>query len=213
MADLSDSSERPRSLVYIPIVHTSEDLGSLGEAVRTASVRRVGRTAWKRKSQALESLWARIEEVVKQLPVAWSNVRIYQDGLPISGRESELVQEPAKSGSRNHQIILDLMGRGATIMGTESPQLLVEEYELAKLLVSAAGMRRAKKTAKLRSASLLEERDRFIARRINETLEKGETGILFLGVLHSLTQWLDEDISVSYPVGRPGFANLTDPAR
>jgi hypothetical protein len=46
------------------------------------------------------------------------------------------------------------------------------------------------------SEELLKKRDRFIARRINSTLRPGETGILFLGMLHSLAALLDEDIRV-----------------
>jgi hypothetical protein len=50
------------------------------------------------------------------------------------------------------------------------------------------------------SDSLLKRRDQFIADRINDTLCPGETGILFLGMLHSLRHLLDEQIKVVYPV-------------
>ena len=40
------------------------------------------------------------------------------------------------------------------------------------------------------------ERDAFIARRIDETLKEGETGILFLGMLHKVTEILPSDITV-----------------
>jgi len=48
--------------------------------------------------------------------------------------------------------------------------------------------------------SLLQRRDQYIARRINETLRGGETGLLFLGLLHSIRPWLDEDVQVIYPL-------------
>ncbi|MFH1293180.1 MAG: hypothetical protein ABIJ44_03520, partial [Pseudomonadota bacterium] len=51
--------------------------------------------------------------------------------------------------------------------------------------------------------SLLKRRDQYIAARINGTLLVGETGILFLGMLHSLGNWLDKDIRVRYPITRP----------
>jgi hypothetical protein len=49
---------------------------------------------------------------------------------------------------------------------------------------------------------LLKKRDRYIAGRINTTLGKGETGILFLGMFHSLQGLLDRNIRVIYPVRR-----------
>ncbi|QVL47586.1 MAG: hypothetical protein KFB96_18055 [Thiocapsa sp.] len=39
--------------------------------------------------------------------------------------------------------------------------------------------------------------------RINETLQAGEVGILFLGMLHDVTPWLASDIRVAYPLGTP----------
>lgn len=82
-------------------------------------------------------------------------------------------------------------------MGTESAELLVEEYQLAITALNAgaggAGRRQ------LRSAALLEKRDRYIAARINATLEPGEMGILFLGMLHAVEPHLKPDIKVVYP--------------
>jgi hypothetical protein len=41
-----------------------------------------------------------------------------------------------------------------------------------------------------------------MAQRINETLKNSETGILFLGMLHSLEQHLHADVLVIYPLRR-----------
>jgi hypothetical protein len=51
--------------------------------------------------------------------------------------------------------------------------------------------------------TLLERRDRFIASRIDATLEPEETGILFIGALHSVALYLNPDIQVIYPLYRP----------
>ena len=40
------------------------------------------------------------------------------------------------------------------------------------------------------------ERDRFIARTINETLEDGEVGLLFMGAYHDVIPHLAKDIVV-----------------
>ena len=48
--------------------------------------------------------------------------------------------------------------------------------------------------------SLLVRRDQYIANRINRSLSAGETGILFLGMLHAVERYLDPDIRVVHPV-------------
>ena len=42
-----------------------------------------------------------------------------------------------------------------------------------------------------------------MAQRINDTLKDGETGILFLGMLHSVERYLHPDVKVIYPLHRP----------
>jgi len=43
---------------------------------------------------------------------------------------------------------------------------------------------------------LLKRRDEYIAGRFNKTLRAGETGLIFLGMLHSLGGWLNKDFRV-----------------
>jgi hypothetical protein len=89
------------------------------------------------------------------------------------------------------------MARGANLTGTEAPELLVKEYELARHALAAAaspgktdlGLRYARL-----SKRLLEERDKDIARHVNQTLGEGETGLIFLGMLHALESHLAPDI-------------------
>jgi hypothetical protein len=91
-------------------------------------------------------------------------------------------------------------------MGTESSDLLLEEYERVKQALVLQNVRRGGFSEILQSGRgdcLLDRRNRFIADRINTTLCPGETGILFLGMLHSLENLLDKDINVIYPVAPP----------
>lgn len=203
--DLSLPKEHCRKLFYFPIVHTMEDLGSLAESARAESVRQVGRVGWKRKSEAVDRIWTEIEKAVERLlrSIPCDKVRVYQDGLPVCGREDELVAELAKKGSRNHGLILRLMRRGATVMGTESPDLLIKEYERAKGSFVRSSIRSKPTREESESSSLLQRRDRFIAGRINDTLREGEIGLIFLGMLHSLDTLLDQDIEVLYPMRQP----------
>lgn len=192
-----------RKLIYLPIVHNMADMGALRESVKEASVRKIGRQSWKRKQNLIEKLWDDTESVLGELCDRMDKIRVYQDGLPISGNEENIVRDLAASGSRNHQLVLRLVKDGATLMGTESPDLLLEEYEIAKRRLSAVPRADARRRESFESTSLLQRRDKFIAERINDTLKEGEVGIIFLGMLHAPEPWLAEDIRVSYPIGRP----------
>ena len=129
--------------------------------------------------------------------------------LPVGclcGHEQQIVSQLAEKGSRNHRLLLRLQAKGALLMGTESGELLVEEYRMASAALAAGGAggpasREARRKA-LREA-LLDKRDRYIAARINATLAAAETGILFLGMLHAVNRRLDPDVRVVYPVGPP----------
>jgi hypothetical protein len=170
------------------------------------TLRKVGRAAFKRKVNAVDKVWTEIERTLDHLDLPYEMVRLYQDGLPVCGREAEIVTELANAESRNHRLLLRLMERGATIMGTESAELLVEEYELIKKILSAGDPSEAAKIEarqKALSDTLLKRRDQYIANRINSSLRIGETGILFLGVFHSLSSLIDKDIRVVYPINRP----------
>ena len=113
----------------------------------------------------------------------------------------------AQAGSRNHQLLLKLKQKGAVLMGTESAELLVEEYQLVKQVLAeemSRGSARQAAQGKTMQDSLLKRRDQFIGRRISQTLLPGETGLLFVGMLHSVEPWLDKDIQVLRPVAPKG---------
>jgi hypothetical protein len=177
-------------------------MGTLGPSIQRAKLAKFGRRGLARSTSQVEKIWDKIERVVGNLPVGPGTVRVYQDGLPVCGHEQEIVSELAEAGSRNHRLLVSLEARGAVLMGTESPELLVEEHQLASAAFApgrpaAPGSRPAPVPD-----TLLERRDRYIARRINSTLGPGETGILFLGMLHDVTRYLDADILVTNPLGR-----------
>jgi hypothetical protein len=193
-----------RTLVHIPILHTDEDLGDAAQSVRDATARAGGAAALSRRQAILASLWSRIETWVRECPIPPSGLLVFQDGLPVcdaapaSGEAPELaiVRELARKGSRNHAMLLDLHQRGATITGTESPQLLLEE--LALLRKAQQGQRDPRH--EFRSRAILEKRDRFIADRIAATLAPGGSALLLLGMLHNAVGMLPADITVTQPI-------------
>jgi hypothetical protein len=192
-----------RKLIYIPIIHTAADMGTLGASIRGKKLSTLGRQGLMRNAIVVEKMWEEIERVVAGLPLTPGTARLYQDGLPVCGHERAIVSELAAAGSRNHRMLLQLETRGATLMGTESPELLVQEYQLATAaFASGTAVRSNLREQQLRD-TLLEKRDRFVADRINKTLGAGECGILFLGMLHQAAKYLDSDINVVYPLGLP----------
>jgi len=182
-----------RKLIIVPIVHTPEDLGSYLPAARKQYVARYGLKHWHQRLGMVEELWKGIQQRVLALPLDFSKTRLYQDGLPECGRELEIVEELAREGSRNHQLLLELVQRGAMLMGTESLPLLMEERErLVKQRVTQK--RRAEKEDGLYD-ELIERRDEYIAQRIAATLQDGETGLLFIGALHRVAGKLPKEIA------------------
>lgn len=188
-----------RALIHIPIIHTQKDMGSLGQAVQEVTIQKLGQEAWERNVRMIEKIWDSIEQAIEGWSLSYPKVRLYQDGLPICGREQEIVTELAKIGSRNHQLLLKLHRQGATIMGTESADLLLKEYKLIKQVLQMQNpgeVSRLETRQKATSDALLKQRDQFIAERINGTLAPGETGLLFLGMLHSVAPLIAADIEV-----------------
>lgn len=186
-----------RTLYHFPIIHTQADMGALGEDIRRSALQELGRAAWRKKLDVVDRMWTAIERFIDALELDYQKVRLYQDGLPVCGREAVIVAELAAQGSRNHQLLSNLAKRGAIIMGTESAELLVEEYRLLKKRMSknkGSLPACADEGDRLHSAALLQRRDRYIATRINHTLQSRETGFLFLGMLHSLERLLARDI-------------------
>jgi hypothetical protein len=183
-----------RRLIWIPIVHTSADLGRLSEPVRDYYLKTFGPEGWNQRERAVARLWDAIREKLRELDLDYRAARIYQDGLPVCGLEQEIVRELAQVGSSNHQLILELLDKGATLMGTEDPQLLIREYQMHQR--HTAKERPPDQDSREEAARLLAARDEFIEKRIDETLQAGETGLLFLGAAHGRDMLRSTDIRV-----------------
>jgi hypothetical protein len=186
-----------RLLIHVPIVHTQADLGALGKQVRRKVVERLGEGWWQANLDTVDRVWDAIEAAIARLDLPYQRLRIFQDGLAVCGREMDIVRELAAAGSRNHRLLLELDRRGAAIMGTESGELLIEEYNRVRALLETPGALSRHQDVKASGARLIEKRDRFIAERIDATLGANETGMLFLGMLHSIAGFLAPDIRLA----------------
>ena len=179
-----------RTLVHIPIVHGLAEMGSYQEELRHAYIRQVGEQAWQDSQRAIAAFWQALEDRLLSLDLDWSRLRLYQDALPVCGHEAEIVRDLAATGAANYRILMALMQRGARLEGTESAELLLRERELLMAGANDAPDRGEE------AAALLHARDRFIAERIDATLQPGETGLLFIGALHHVAKRLPETIRV-----------------
>ena len=186
-----------RKLIYVPIVHSEVDFGSLTHNLRKRYIDRFGLSVWRQRVKGVDALWQEIRTKVMALEIDFHKIKVYQDGLPVCGRELEIVQDLARQGSKNHQLLVELAERGATIMGTEDAQLLVEEYLRLRDGLDADSETGDRVTS---GEDLLHRRDLYVAKRIRETLRDGETGILFIGLLHEVDEKLCQDMEISYPL-------------
>ena len=184
-----------RRLIYVPIVHSEADFGSLTHSLRKRYIDRFGLSGWRKRSKGIDALWQEIRRRVLALEIDFHKLKVYQDGLPICGRESDIVRDLARQGSKNHRLLVELVERGAAIMGTEDAQLLVEEY-----LRLRDGLEGDSETGDRAGSAedTLRRRDLYIAKRIRETLGEGETGLLLIGLLHRVDEKLNQDLEIAY---------------
>lgn len=184
-----------RLLIKIPIVHAAQDMGSLRARIRQEYIGRYGHEKWLEHLKSIDEIWDGIRQTIASLKLPCAAVRLYQDGLPVCGKETEIVRDVAEQGSKNHLLLLELMAQGAQLMGTEDPALLLKEYQLHQPGPSDT-QTNDDPTRQEQGRKLLMERDHYIAQRIHQTLLTNEIGLLFLGLAHSVEPLLHSDILV-----------------
>jgi len=187
-----------RTLIYTPVIHTSADLGSLAKDVTKRGIADLGEGFWKEHRRTVEGFWNVISHYFDAIDV--SGMKIYQDGMVAEKEVGEkIVEEGVKSGSRNYLLLSNLLKKGAILVKTEDFNLVKQERDRLLKITQAKtitekllGFTRYKLTKNM----LLNKRDKFIAKRIDETLNKGETGIIFIGAYHNIKKKLPEDIRI-----------------
>lgn len=180
-------------------------MGSLYGTLKAEYIRRFGTQKWEEHNRIIEDFWQGIRKKVFELDLDYQNTRLYQDGLPVCGKEMDLVQELVKMGSRNHQILMELIQLGAKLEGTEAPKLLLEEYTYLKNASADLDKPEVKRKYQRLAKSILQKRDSYIAQRIDKTLREGETGLLFIGITHRVNEKLPKDIEIEYVIYRLPF--------
>ncbi len=187
-----------RRLFVIPIVHAEADLGRVAASIRA----REGEKTWAHKQGLVREAWERIARWCERVDP--DGLCVFQDGLPDDPSAPRIVTDLAAQGSLNHRALQRLVDRGARLVGTERPDLLLREYELIRAAAHAIEHEQpADDATSARSAALLDARDQAIAAKIDATLQPGDRGVLFIGMLHDVESKLPRDIELTFPLGRP----------
>ena len=197
-----------RKLIYIPVIHTEADMGSVAESLKKEYIIRYGMKKWDEHIEAINSMWQGIRQKIFDSGLDYHKTKVYQDGLPVCNKESAIASDLAQAGNENFKIIFELIQRGAKLVGTEDPGLLLEEYSYLKAVTKIDNLEEKEKAIRnyeKKALDILKRRDKYIAERINQTLIEGETGILFIGLRHKVDEKLSKDIEVSYLIYRLPF--------
>ena len=227
-------------LIYVPILHTRQEAEAIthampGDAGSTAKPSAGADTSAEADTSAgadydrsVGEMWDGIARKLDEAHLSYPAVRIFQEAMPVCGMEKEIAESLAEQGSRNHRLLLDLIGQGARLEGTEDPDLLVQEHEYLTAFIGSrypptggvigtvptlreVGTERAAfEEYQTRSKALMEKRDAFIAARIKSAIREGELPLVFMGVRHQLDKQLEGDFMITYLIYRLPFRKIGD---
>lgn len=191
-----------RSLYYVPIVHTSEESGPSRERVKVYLKKRWGEEAISQTEEIITYYWQvaaqEIENEKEKGNLEPSNLSIYVDSLPV-GMEEKFAKSGMEKKIPYWLIIKKLTDKGAKLVGTEDPKLYFAESQefiqaMGKMDLDSLYLKRVtlQDLKKIESTELTQQRDKFIAKRIDETLLENGIGILFMGAGHKVIEELDK---------------------
>jgi hypothetical protein len=170
----------------------------LAKEVAKRGIADLGEDVWEKHIKTVEGFWRSISRYFDSIDV--SGIKIFQDGMMAEGVVGlKIVEAGIKSGSKNYDIVLRLIRRGGILVKTEDLRLIKEERERLLAIIQTKSI--IKKLLafikyKLVKNRLLNKRDKFIAKRINETLNQGERGLIFIGAYHNINKRLPSDIQI-----------------
>jgi hypothetical protein len=187
-----------KTLILVPVIHMSSDMGSLAKDLNKRGIADLGEELWKDHIKTVETFWDELSNFFDAMHV--SGMKIYQDGMIAEGEVGQMiVREGVKSGSKNYELVSKLLKRGAILVKTEDFKLVKKERDSLIAITQAKSLTKkliAFMKYKVTKNILLKKRDEFIARRVGETLKPAETGIIFIGAYHNIKERLPEDIRI-----------------
>jgi len=187
-----------KKLIYVPIIHMSADLGSIAQQVDKRGIADLGPDMWEKHMETVKGFWDAVSHYFDSIDV--SGMKIYQDGMVADGEVGQkIVEEGIKLGSKNYELVLGLLKRGAILVKTEDFKLVKEERDRLLAITQAKAITQkilSFMKYKLVKNRLLNKRDKFIAKSIKETLKDNEIGILFIGAYHNIKKRLPKEIQI-----------------
>lgn len=181
-------------LYHVPIIHTSEEYGTLSPAIRRALISRLGEKIFEKFQEEIHAYWRLVEARIEKTIHDFNGLIIYQDSFPIGPREKILeffghLLRDYPQKSPNFNLVKKMLDRGAILEGTEDMNLvlkLMKIYQLVSEASSPLEQNRILVENAARAKEIMRKRDAFIAQRICDTLPVDGRGILFIGRDHDV---------------------------
>lgn len=174
-------------LYYVPVIHTPQELGSLKNAFLARRTKIYGEKKTREHLEEIERYWQEEERKIYQeaglhRPEIASKLHIFIDGLPNTEEVlvKKIVEELTLQKIPIYLIVKEVVENGATIYGTEDPELLLREHAYW------TGIAQGKISDLTMSQKLLRSRDQYIANRISAMVPDEESGLLFIGRAHDV---------------------------
>ena len=188
-----------RTLYYVPMIHTDKDLSDLGLTIKMLREKAYGKSTSAHDERAIEDLWKKTRLWVHQTVKDARGLIIYQDGMPVGPREKirQLFDLVLAEHPESPLFILtkELIDMGAVLEGTEDTNLVIkraavyrEIYQTAEKCQNLSDIQNLIVKKVEEQDNLVLQADRFIAKRIDQTLLEGERGILFMGHRHKVVE-------------------------
>ncbi len=141
-------------------------------------------------AEKVDRYWAQVEDQVTNLETKLGSVsKVYHELVPLDGEAGARAIEELNKGS--HRVVKSRLERGAHLQPIEGNELLAEFMDWSRCL----SMGLQSQTAATRVYEFYSEaqkrRNEDIAKRIDETLQSGEIGVLLMGEGHRVQFPLD----------------------
>lgn len=176
------------TLFQARVIHSPEDFGDSRETAVAELIQQIGPERAEKVLEAIAEVWEKVEAMARQLGLYGVPLDIFLDGLDINtlyvpGK----VRKLAADGVAMYVMAAELQEAGATVYGTESHELLMEERTM-----SVTGS----PSDVARTQELLQKRDIFIAKRITEIMSPERMGFLIIGREHNVPEHLGDKFLV-----------------
>lgn len=148
--------------------------------------------------------WDQVEEHLSNLEQKLGRVaRVYHEMVP-EGSENE-VEALADFNARSYELTRSRIERGAVLQPVEDGELLAEFMDYSRCLSLGLQSRKVFTSTYQSLSETQKKRNEHIARRLDETLQSGEAGVLLLREGHQVQ--FPGDVQVFY-ISPPAFDEL-----